>query len=59
MAVCGRLRVGPGMRGREVWCGERGEWGTVIFRGVSPNIPENVIFSGGGVRDIYLGLVFI
>ena len=53
-AACGAGNAGAG---GVVW-GARG-MGNVIFRGVSPNIPGNVIFSGGGVRDIYLGLVFI
>ena len=48
--VWGR-KCGGGGGGRGV--GNAGNGGNVIFREVSANIPGNVIFSGGGVRDIY------
>ena len=37
-----RLCIKPGIQERGAECGEHGEWGNVIFRGMSPNIPRNV-----------------
>ena len=37
-----RLCIKQGIQERGTECGERWEWGDVIFRGMSPNIPGNV-----------------
>ena len=37
------LRIKPGIQEQGTECGEREEWGNVIFRGMSPNIPGNVV----------------
>ena len=48
--------IKPGIQERGTECGERGEWGNVVFRGMSPNISVNVAkHSGPGNVAKYSG----
>ena len=51
-----RLCIKPGIQERGTECGERGEWGNVIFRGMSPNIPGNVFNYSGEHRQTFRGI---
>ena len=35
---------------------ERGEWGNVLFRGMSPNIPRNVVKHSGECPQTFHGM---
>ena len=57
------LCIKPGIQEPGTDCGERGEGGNVIFRGMSPNIPGNVAKHSGNVakhsrkyRQVFRGM---
>ena len=51
-----RLCIKPGIQEQGTECGERGKWGNVIFRGMSPNIPGNVLKHSGGCLQTFRGM---
>ena len=51
------LCLKPGIQEPGTECGERGEWGSVIFREMLPNIPGNIIKYSGQFRQTFRAML--